>query len=165
MSTRIETFVRDFREAIEPCWGPDTGAYSADLFPEDYEVPASGGQCVVTSAVLLGELRDVFPNERFKLTVGAVYIGRVAVLGHHTYITRHEVLGRAPTVIDATADQAPAIDDKVIFGGMQELVMARSLTYLAFNQYDTPPDSICEDVPGNTPKRVAILQERMGAWR
>lgn len=161
----IEAFALDFRTAIEPCWGPDTGAHSSDLFPEGYEVPPSGGQCVVTSAVLLGELRQAFPAERFRLTVGAVYLGRAAILGHHTYVTHHPLLGRSPNVIDVTGDQAPGIDDKVVFGGMQELVTVRGLAYLAFNQYEEPPDSICEDMPGNTPKRMAILRERLGSWR
>jgi hypothetical protein len=164
----IETFARNFREAVEPHWGPDTGSYSGDLFPEGYEVPPSGGQCVVTSAVLLGELRDALPNERFKLTVGAVvYMGRT-ILAHHTYVTHHPIMGRAPTVIDATADQAPGIGDKLIFGNMIELVTTRGLIYMAFNTYEQPPERICEDTPvppGRTAARVALLRQRMGAWR
>lgn len=162
----IEAFAQDFRTAIEPHWGPDTGSYSTDLFPEGYEVPASGGQCVVTSGLLLEELHATFPNERFRLTTGAVYLGRVAALGHHSYVTHHPVLGRSPTVIDITADQAPEITDRVVYGDMVELT-ARGVIYLAFNQYDEVPAKICEDAPPGAPAsaRIAILRQRMGDWR
>lgn len=161
-TSKIETFAQEFRATVEPCWSSETGAYSPDLFPVGYDVPPSGGQCVITSAVLLGELRDEFPAERFRLTVGAVYLGQTAIIGHHTYVTHHPLLGRQPNIIDVTGDQAPGIDDSVIFGGMQELVTSRGLTYLAFNQYEVPPENICEDVQSNTGRhRMEILRKRL----
>lgn len=160
----IKTFVQEFRAAIEPCWEPGTGVYS-DLYPAGYAVPPSGGQCAPTSAVLLGELREAFPVERFKLTVGAVYLGRVAILSHHTYVTQHPVIGRVPNVVDVTLDQAPGIVDKVIFGNMQELVTARGLAYLAFTHYEKPQDSMVEDLEGTILKRADTLRARLGEWR
>lgn len=158
------TFINAFRKAIEPCWSVDTASHS-ELFPNDYAIPSSGGQGVVTSALLLEELRAAFPHERLRLTVGAVYAGQVAVLSHHTYVTRHPLLGRAPTIIDVTIDQAPGIDEKVIFKDLEELITSRGLTYLAFNQHGIPPRDICEDVRSNAPERLAILRERMKGWR
>lgn len=162
----IEAFAHDFRTVIEPCWGSDTGSCSAELFPEGYEIPPSGGQCVATSGLLLDELRDAFPDERFRLTTGAVYLGRMAVLSHHSYVTHHPVFGRSPTVIDITADQAPKITDRVVYGDMLELA-ARGVIYLAFNQYEEVPAKICEDAPPVTPAnaRIAILRQRIGDWR
>lgn len=162
----IEAFAHDFRDAIEPCWGVDTSSYAADLFPEGYEIPPSGGQSVPTSGLLLDELREAFPDERFRLTVGAIYLGRAAVLAHHTYVTHHPVLGRSPTIIDATADQAPGITERVVYKDMSKLA-ARGVVYLAFNQYEEVPPKICEDTTPVTPAstRIALLRQRMGDWR
>lgn len=160
----IETFAHKFRAAVEPCWEPGTGVYDA-LYPPGYEVPPSGGQCAPTSAVLWGELCAAFPGEKFKLTVGALYLGRIAVLGHHTYVTHHPIIGRTPTAVDVTPDQAPDIDDKVIFGDMQELLTTRGLAYLAFIHYDQPRDSMVEDLQGTVLERAAALRERLGDWK
>lgn len=165
--SEIEAFVYDFRKAIEPCWGPDTGSYSPDLFPEGYEVPPSGGQCVGTSGCLLHELRDAFPGDRFRLSVGALYLGQVAVLTHHTFVTHHPVLGRSPTIADVTPDQAPGVSDEVVYGDLLDLA-SRGLMYCIFTSYEVVPAKICEDVPpGITPvyQRTALLRQRMSGWR
>lgn len=117
MIARIEDHVRAFRDRIEPCWGPDTGAYSDDLVshPGQPHPLASAGQCVENiRRAAARELRAVFPREEFRASVGTVHLGERAAIVHHTYLTYYPDLGEPPIVIDATADQSPLIDDPVI---------------------------------------------------
>ncbi len=158
----IEAFANDFRTAIEACWGPDTGMYSSDLFPAGYEIPPSAGQCVATSGLLLEDIRAEYPGERFRFNTGAVYLGTVAVLSHHNFITHHRLIGRPPRVLDITADQAPGITNRVVYGDIQGLA-ARGLVYLVFDSYDEVPEFICEDVIPEPPIRTRMntLRQRM----
>src|SRR5208282_3892234 len=86
----LREFATDFREAVEPHWCEETGVaqkWHYPTAPEDYVPPASAGQCAVTSAVLLGELRSEYHSEKFRLTTGAVYLGGAVLLQSHVMVT------------------------------------------------------------------------------
>lgn len=167
----IETFVTEFRDAIEPLWTPETAAFAPDLYPQGYDLPPSAGQSVPTSIALLGELRANYPDKAFTLGVGAVVIGSTVALRHHSFVRQHPVEGREPLVIDPTSDQIPGITERIIVAG--DLTLAkRDIHYHLFTEFVAPPEWPCADVPSdiretkpNSRQRAAQLREALGDWR
>lgn len=159
---KLEAYTRKFRELIEPAWSINTASYGESNQALDPNAPAAKGHCVITSAFLLSGLRRAFPENRFRMTVGCVLVDGALAINHHTYVTEHSILGRPPVVLDATPDQTPEITNTIVVANMQELAV-NGLTYLAYNQYEEPPNSICEDREGDLHARMSLLVERLVA--
>jgi hypothetical protein len=119
---------------------------------------------VEAAAATLDTLRAAYPDERFKLAVGAVFLPGGRVLKRHAFVTQHSVLGRSPTVIDALAGAIPGlrVHYRVTAYDLHELAR-RQRVYTIYRHYDEAPSVTTEGTlvsPTETsPARAAVITD------
>lgn len=149
---KVITFVRKYREEIEPHWSEDL---LYEKFTSSFGSLPSAGYCGPSSVLLWKQLKDEFPDEQFSVAVGRVYEDSSEfVKGKHVWVVWHHKL-KGATIIDVTADQSGKINDKVIVEDIDTLAR-RSMNYVAYQLAKT-----LGEVNASPKRRAKLLEEKL----
>lgn len=149
----IENTLLEYRQLCEQAWYEETA--SPKLRPIAGK-PLSTGQCSATSLVLRDVLNERLPESSFKLVLGSVHhLPKMEnLIPLHVWLHYYTDPYSEPMILDITADQSKAIQDRVIFESPSNLIK-RGILYHSQN--------ILPNLKAGTHERATLLRALIDA--
>lgn len=119
-NTEVVRFSLLFRDIVSTLWDDQTAHPEYRPLPDG--MPDSYGQCVPSSCILFEGVSQMFPEEKFTLVSGMVYILGKTVLGKgmlvpaggaHVWLAWHHASLQHMGLVDVTADQLQSAEKEL----------------------------------------------------